>query len=108
MSALPEIANDIPPAPAAAEAGHLPADAKKRSRGFEVVDADALYAANPHLLKLVPDYRKIRSALKLGFVLPGVIITDGAPLEDSQESEFPDNTGYAGEYEEDEEGAGVA
>ena len=50
---------------------HLDVPAK-RKRNYEIVDAEALYALNPKLFKLVPDYKKISSAIKLGCPLPGI------------------------------------
>ncbi len=51
---------------------------QKRKRNFEVSDDRALYAVYPQFFKLVPDYAKIRQAIKLGLELPGVEFADGS------------------------------
>ncbi len=43
-----------------------------RKRNFEVVDSNALYELYPQFFKLVPDYAKIRQAMKLGLAMPGI------------------------------------
>lgn len=44
----------------------------KKLNDFTVTDLHALAAFNPRLVKMVPNISAIRSALKLGFKLPGV------------------------------------
>lgn len=57
----------------------------KTKRNFEVSDLHALYAVYPQFFKLVPDYAKIRQAMKLGLDLPGLSFFDnkGNPEDDS-------------------------
>lgn len=66
-------------------------DISKRKRGYEITDSQVLYAANPNLFKLVPNYRNITQAIKLGFKLPGVRIlsqiTDQENFGSDEESE---------------------
>ena len=69
---------NIPPSPnpkeenGSNEPSYPGGEVKKKKRNYEIVDAEALYALNPKLFKLVPDYKKISSAIKLGFPLPGI------------------------------------
>lgn len=48
------------------------AEAPKPKRDFEVADDKALYDKYPQFFKLVPDYAKIRQAMKLGISMPGI------------------------------------
>lgn len=52
----------------------------KKLNDFTVTDMNALAAAHPNLVTLSPNIRAIRSALKLGFKIPGVQLTD-TPIE---------------------------
>ena len=61
-------------------------EAPKRKRNFEVVDAQALYALYPQFFKLVPDYAKIRQAIKLGLAMPGVVF-DGSEISEETEAQ---------------------
>lgn len=51
----------------------------KPKRDYEVVDAQALYAKYPQLFKLVPDYAKIRAAMKIGLDMPGIALLPHHP-----------------------------
>ena len=62
----------------------------KRKRNFEVADAHALYAVYPQFFKLVPDYAKIRQAMKLGLGLPGVTMV-GHETISSEDSHIEEN-----------------
>lgn len=44
----------------------------KKLNDFTVTDLHALAAFNPKMVKMIPNYGAIRSALRLGFELPGV------------------------------------
>lgn len=44
----------------------------KKTHDFTVNDLQKLAEFNPHLVKLMPNIKAIRAALKLGFKLPGV------------------------------------
>lgn len=61
-----------------------------KSKDIEVFDMEQLKQSNPNLVRVteVPDYRKIRSALSLGYDVPGVRKIDPdapeAPAEEAQ------------------------
>lgn len=76
------------PNPQEQTAGEGVAAPAKRKRNYEIVDAQALYTLNPNLFKLVPDYKKISSAIKLGFPLPGIQMLEG---DETQETEGEEN-----------------
>lgn len=59
----------------------------KRKRNFEVTDADALYKQYPNFFKLVPDYGKIRAAIKIEIPLPGVTMIDESQATTNNDGE---------------------
>ena len=81
--------SDLSHEPYGANAGYgasVKAESVKRKRNFDVVDAQALYALYPQFFKLVPDYAKIRQAIKLGLAMPGVVF-DGSEISEETEAQ---------------------
>lgn len=59
------------------------------TKEIEIYDAAALFAANPNLVQITPDKRKIRTALNLGFDVPGARFVEPAPEAEAAPVEQP-------------------
>lgn len=71
------------------------------SKDIEVFDIELLKQSNPNLVrtKEVPDYRKIRSALNLGYDVPGVRKVESSAAGESSPSGEAAGSGATGYVE---------